>query len=101
MLAYELDPCQEAPARERMAQRTSSEAKDLIERAARSVGVSASEFVTAAACREARETLRKSQVTVIGPENAKAFVQAFEATEPTSALVDLMRLHAKVKASRQ
>lgn len=101
MLAYELDPCQDAPARERMAQRTSSEAKNLIERAARALGISASEFVTAAACREARDTLRRCEMTVIRPEDAEAFVEAFERETPAPALVDLMRLHATVTAARK
>ena len=75
-----------------MEQRTTVEAKNLIERGARAVGVSPSEFVTAAACREARSTLRAYEVTVLTPQDHDAFMAAFDATEPTPALVELMRL---------
>lgn len=100
MLAYELDPCQAAPSRVRMEHRTSPEAKNLIERAAHALGISTAEFVTAAACREARATLRQCEVTYIRPEDARAFVAAFEKEEPAPALVDLMRLHQTVSAAR-
>ena len=100
MLAYELDPCQDAPSRARMDLRTSPEAKGLIERAARALGISSSEFVTAAACREARETLTKCEVTHVPPEAAQAFVDAFEREDPAPGLVSIMRLHATVSAKR-
>ena len=101
MLAYDLDPCQlEAPARARMEQRTTPKAKSLIERAAHALGVTPSEFVTRAACREARETLNLCETTRIPAEAARAFVTAFEQEEPAPALVDLMRMHAKVTAAR-
>ena len=101
MLTYHLDPLQVAPARARMEQRTTAEAKDLIERAAHALGISPSEFVTAAACREARATLGQCQTTRISPQAASAFVAAFEREEPAPALVDLMRLHATVAAERR
>lgn len=68
------------------------EAKALIERAARSVGLSASDFTVAAACRAARETLHRHEMTRLSVSDTEAFIRAFEATEPTAALVDLMRL---------
>jgi uncharacterized protein (DUF1778 family) len=83
-----------APKTERLALRTSAEAKQLIERAAQALGLNATEFVTAAALREARETLRRHDSTTIPPALGQAFVEAFERTEPTPALVDLMRLQA-------
>lgn len=85
-----------APKTERLAIRTSAEAKSLIERAAHALGLNASEFVTAAACREARETLRKCEITAIPAEAGRAFVEAFECEEPAPALVDLMRLRTRV-----
>ena len=100
MLTYDLDVSQDSPARARMEQRTSPEAKALIERAARALGISPSEFVTAAACREARATLALCEMTRIPAGAAHAFVEAFEREEPAPALVDLMRLHAGVTAAR-
>jgi uncharacterized protein (DUF1778 family) len=97
MRAVERDPAvAQASKTERIALRTSAEAKSLIESAARALGINASEFVTAAACREARETLRRREMTTVPPEAARAFVDAFERAEPAPALVELMRLHADV-----
>ena len=96
MLAFADDVCAPAPRSERMEQRTTVQAKTLIERAARSLGVNSSEFVTVAATRMARETLQNYEHTVLKPEAHRAFMAAFDATEPTSALLDLMSLHAEV-----
>lgn len=101
MLPHEPDPIQSAPARVRMEQRTTAEAKSLIERAAFALGISPSEFVMAAACREARRTLQQCEVTRIPPEAARAFVAAFEREDPTPALVDLMRLRSTVADARE
>ena len=102
MPTVELDPALDmrAPKTERMALRTSTEAKNLIESAARAVGLNASEFVTAAACREARETLRRCEMTTIPLKVGRAFVDAFERSEPAPALVELMRLHRSVTAAQ-
>ena len=100
MLVFEHEPSPAAAKPVRMEQRTNSEAKGLIERAARSLGVNASEFVIAAACRAARETLNQYEVTVLKPEAHRAFMKAFDEAEPTADLVDLMRLHAEVSAGR-
>ena len=97
MLAYELDTHQTTPpVRARMEQRTSAEAKALIERAARSVGLSASDFTVAAACKAARETIASYEATKLSQGDHDAFMSAFAATEPRPALVELMRLHAEV-----
>lgn len=100
MSPFDPDPAiaSRPPKTERLAIRTSAAAKSLIEKAAHAVGISASEFVTAAACREARETLRKCEITGIPAEAGRAFVEAFERAEPAPALVDLMRLRARVMA---
>lgn len=100
MLPHKLDPAQASPARVRMEQRTSAEAKALIERAAHALGISPSEFVTAAACREARATLHQCEATRVPPEMAQAFVDTFEREVPAPAMVDLMAVHAKVAAAR-
>ena len=84
----------------RMEQRTTVEAKELIERAARMLGVNASEFTVVAATEAARRTLRDYEATVLQPEAHAAFLQALDATEPTRALVDLMGLHAEVTGNR-
>jgi uncharacterized protein (DUF1778 family) len=81
-----------------MEQRTNTVAKDLIERAARALGLNASEFMVAAACRAARDTLGQYEVTALKPEAQRAFMDAFTADKPEPALVDLMRLHAEVSA---
>jgi uncharacterized protein (DUF1778 family) len=76
----------------RMEQRTTPEAKELIERAARLQGVNASEFVIAHVVQAARETISRLEVTGLTLADHEAFMQAFDA-EPTPELVDLMRLH--------
>jgi len=80
----------------RMEQRTTQEAKELIEKAASVLGINASEFTVSAAVRAARETLRKYEGTVLTPKDHEAFIRALDATEPTQDLVDLMSLQAKV-----
>lgn len=96
MLAFADDVCAPAPRSERMEQRTTVEAKFLIERAARALGINSSEFVTAMATRAARDTLQSYERTTLKAEAHRAFVDAFDATEPTPALLDLMSLHAEV-----
>ncbi|MCJ2037373.1 DUF1778 domain-containing protein [Methylobacterium sp. E-041] len=96
MLAFRDDVCAPAPRSERMEQRTTVEARSLIERAARSLGVNTSEFVTVTATRAARDTLQSYERTALKPEAHQAFMAAFDATEPTPALLDLMSLHAEV-----
>lgn len=96
MLAFKDDECTRAPRTARMEHRIAPEAKDTVERAARSLGVSPSDFVTVSAVRAARETLQSYETTTLKPEAHKAFMAAFDAAEPTPALVDLMRLHAEV-----
>lgn len=100
MLPFDSDPSQDAPSRVRLEHRTTAEAKSLIEQAARALGIHTSEFVTAAAVKEARRTLGFCEVTRIPAEAASAFVAAFENEEPTPALVDLMRLYDDVAKTR-
>jgi uncharacterized protein (DUF1778 family) len=84
----------------RMEQRTTPEAKELIERAANLLGVNASEFLVSNGVAAARETIRRFDSTVIQPEDRDAFMQAFDDTEPNGDLVDLMTLHRRVTSRR-
>ena len=76
----------------RMEQRTTQEAKELIEQAAGVYGINASEFTTLAAVKAARDTLKEYQITVLSPKAHAAFMRAFEATEPTEDMRALMAL---------
>ncbi len=100
MPTVEADASAHAPRQARMEQRTTPEAKNLIERAARALGINASEFVIASACRAARDTLRAYETTALKPEAHRAFMDAFDATEPTSELVALMGTHAEITSAR-
>jgi uncharacterized protein (DUF1778 family) len=84
----------------RMEQRTTPEAKELIERAAYLLGVNASEFLVSHGVSAARETIERFGSTVIRSEDRDAFIQAFEDTEPNEKLVDLMAMHRRVTAKR-
>ena len=92
MFAYKHDDMSGAKSA-RMEQRTTQEAKDLIEQAAGIYGIHASEFTTMAAVKAARDTLKEYQVTAISPKARDAFMRAFEATEPTEDLRALMALN--------
>lgn len=96
MLAVLDEPTLPAARTARLELRTTPEVKSRIEQAARSLGVNSTDFVVAAASRAAGETLALHQRTVISAENHAAFLAAFDATEPTPALVDLMRLRSEV-----
>lgn len=98
MLAYQADSSLQGVKSARMEQRTTEQAKELIEHAARLCGINASEFTVAAATKAARETLRDYENTILTPKDHAAFLSALEATEPTAELVGLMELHAKLAA---
>lgn len=93
MLAYKEDETITGVKTARMEQRTTEEAKELIEQAAGVYGINASEFTTMAAVRAARDTLKEYQVTVLSSRAHTAFMRAFEATEPTEELRTLMALN--------
>jgi uncharacterized protein (DUF1778 family) len=93
MLAYKEDETIIGVKSARMEQRTTQEAKELIEQAAGIYGINASEFTTIAAVKAARDTLKEYQVTVLSPKAHAAFMLAFEATEPTEDLRTLMALN--------
>jgi uncharacterized protein (DUF1778 family) len=100
MLPYIADASLQGAKTARMEQRTTPQAKDLIEQAAALLGINPSEFMIAAAARMARETLRDHERTVLTPPAHAAFMQALEATEPTDKLIELMKLHADVSAEK-
>jgi uncharacterized protein (DUF1778 family) len=100
MLAYQDELSVQGAKTVRMEQRTTQQAKELIEQAACLLGVNASEFTVAAAARAARATLKEYETTVLMPQNHAAFLQALDATEPTADLVNLMKLHAEVTDSK-
>src|ERR1700726_3225983 len=97
MLAFEEETCVARGQKSaRMEQRTTVEAKEIIDRAARLLGVNSSEFVVTVAARVARETIRDYEQTKLTAPDHEAFLRAFEATEPTPMLVSLMKLHNEV-----
>ncbi|MEF3698250.1 type II toxin-antitoxin system TacA family antitoxin [Desulfolutivibrio sp.] len=99
MLAFQAHDVDEGKKRVRMEQRLSSEAKEIIEKAARLQGIPLSEFVVANSVMAARETISKLQTTILRPEDAEAFMLALEDTTPCQELVDLFTLHNEVTAS--
>ena len=100
MLAYQTDRSLSGTKSVRMEQRTTAQAKELIEQAACLLGINASEFTVAAAVKMARDTLRDYETTALQPSARAAFMAAMEATEPTKGLVDLMTLHAEVSKTK-
>lgn len=93
MLTYKEDETTSGVKTTRMEQRTTQEAKELIEQAAGVYGINASEFTTMAAVKAARDTLKEYQVTVLSPKAHAAFMAAFDVTEPTEELRALMALN--------
>jgi len=98
MLPFEAHPHTKAR-KVRLEQRTTQEAKELIERAARLQGVNASEFVVSHAAQAARETINRLEGTKLTVEDRDAFMRAFDA-EPPQELIDLMRLHDELTTAR-
>ena len=99
-MSYQEDDTVSGAKTVRMEQRTTQEAKGLIELAAGLLGIKASEFTVSAATKAARETLGAYQGTVLTPQDRVAFMRAFDATEPTEELRGLMSLHAKVASTK-
>lgn len=100
MLAHQADLSLRGAKSVRMEQRTTAQAKELIEQAACLLGINASEFTVAAAAKVARDTLRDYETTALQPSAHAAFMEAMDATEPTKSLVDLMTLHAEVSETK-
>jgi uncharacterized protein (DUF1778 family) len=101
MLAFRTDDLDYRGAKSvRMEQRTTPQAKELIEHAACLLGINSSEFTVAAATRAAQETLREYKLTVLQPADHDAFLRAMGETEPSGDMVALMQMHAEVTSGR-
>jgi uncharacterized protein (DUF1778 family) len=100
MLAYQTDFTAQGRKTARLEQRTTQQAKELIEQAAYLLGVNASDFVVSVAAKAARETLRDYEQTRLTAPAHDAFLRALDATEPSDKLVDLMRMHKEVSAQK-
>jgi len=100
MLAYEADTSLHGTKSARMEQRTTQQAKDMIDKAANLLGVSPSEFTVHAAAKEARQTLAAYEMTMLNPSAHEAFFKALDATEPTDDLAALLRMHAEVQNAK-
>lgn len=99
MLPYQTDFALQGRKTARLEQRTTQQAKELIEQAACLLGVNASDFVISVATKAARETLRDYEQTRLTAPAHEAFLRALDATLPSDKLVDLMRLHKEVSAT--
>ena len=100
MLAYQTDFAVEGRKTARLEQRTTQQAKELIEQAACLLGVNASEFMVSVAAKAARDTLRDYEQTRLAAPAHDAFLRALDATKPSNKLVDLMRMHKEVAAQK-
>lgn len=98
MLPYHKDSALQGRKTARLEQRTTEQAKELIEQAASLLGVNASDFMVSVATKAARETLRDYEQTRLTAPAHDAFLRALDATQPTDTLVDLMRMHKEVSA---
>lgn len=75
--------------------RTTQELKELIERAAFMTGASVSSFMLQSSVDVARRVLAEQEVIVLSDRDRDAFLKALDnPTEPTQALIDLMRPRA-------
>jgi uncharacterized protein (DUF1778 family) len=81
---------------ERLEQRLSPRAKELIEHAAALQGVTASEFARSYIMQAAHETINRMEVTRLAAEDRDAFLRAFDDERPNQALIDIFELHAQV-----
>lgn len=77
----------------RMEQRTTEEAKKIIEEAASLLGVNGSEFTTQAAVKAARETINGYGTTTLTRADQEAFARAIDNVEPTEDLIAFVRRH--------
>jgi uncharacterized protein (DUF1778 family) len=73
--------------------RTSTELKDLIERAATMMGATVSSFMLQSSVDVARRVLAEQDIITLSDRDRDAFLNALDnPPEPTQALIDLMRL---------
>jgi uncharacterized protein (DUF1778 family) len=100
MLAYETDLSIQGQKTARMEQRTTRQAKELIEQAASLLGVNASEFMVSVAAKAAREILRDHEQTRLTAPAHQEFIRALDATEPPAKLVALMKMHKEASGQK-
>lgn len=83
---------------ERLEQRLSPRAKEIIEHAAALQGVTPSEFARSHTLQAARETIARTEITRLTPEDREAFFHALAEDQPNPALADLLALHDRITA---
>lgn len=83
---------------ERLEQRLSPRAKEVIEHAAALQGVTPSEFARSHTIQAAHETISRMEVTRLAAEDRVAFLRALDDARPNEALIDIFELHAQVTA---
>lgn len=83
---------------ERLEQRLSPRAKEVIEHAAAFQGVTPSEFARSHTIQAAQETISRMRVTWLADEDRDAFLSAFDDERPSEALINIFELHAEVTA---
>jgi uncharacterized protein (DUF1778 family) len=93
MLALREDVLLKGGRTARMEQRTTKEAKKIIEEAASLLGVNGSEFTTQAAVKAAKETIDNYGSTRLTRIDQEAFARAIDNVEPNEALIAFMRQH--------
>jgi len=81
---------------ERLEQRLSPRAKEVIEHAAALQGVTASEFARSHTMQAAQETINRMEVTRLAPEDRTAFLRALDDDRPSQPLIDIFELHAEI-----
>lgn len=81
---------------ERLEQRLSPSAKEVIEHAAALQGVTPSEFARSHTIRAAQETISRMEVTRLSTEDRKAFLRAFDDAQPNEALIGILDIHAQL-----
>ena len=80
---------------ERLEQRLSPRAKDVIEQAAALQGVTASEFARSHTLQAAYETIGRMEVTRLAVEDRTTFLRALDDERTDEALIDILELHAQ------
>ena len=85
---------------ERLEQRLSPRAKELIEHAAALQGVTPSEFARSHTMQAAHETITRMESTRLEPQDRDAFMWALDDDQPNAALIDIFELHEQLIKQR-
>lgn len=86
---------------ERLEQRLSARAKEIIEHAAALQGVTPSEFARSHTLQAARETISRLEVTRLMPEDRDALLRALDDDRPIAALVEVLETHIQATERRR